>query len=381
MRRSSFTWLFSGWLALAGARASAAAGGPWLCVPPVFDGGQRLHSVPISVYWLEPLLRQHELCWWSPHRPGELRVVLVGNSSVFGFPLPVEQTFAHLLNQDFATEDVPAHVFNLAWVNTYQLKDAVIIHDALPYQPDVILYPITLAEMQHAAPIIFPSVIQFFDSNASPLAALAAHPPPGLAEPLALYRPVLESRRPVQWSFARLQEGGTFLRTAVQGHAQSVGRRLGAVQPTPPVWTAGRQTTYDCSRTQADFDWQFRGWQSWNVLAYLEQIRSTRGVAAVVVNWPVAHEPVGDCYNVRYPAAAFAEYNAWLRAETAARGLHYVDLHDLLPADFFLDSLHVSAAGHRQIAEQLSRALAPLLAEIFARHARLAAEPGPAVAR
>src|SRR2546426_105394 len=99
MRRSSSTWLFSAvLLALTAARPVAAA--PALCLPPVFDGGRRLHQMPAPrVYWLQLLLRQHELCWRPPARPDELRVVLGGNSAMFGFPLPVEETFGYLLNE------------------------------------------------------------------------------------------------------------------------------------------------------------------------------------------------------------------------------------------------------------------------------------------
>jgi lysophospholipase L1-like esterase len=90
----------------------------------------------------------------------------------------------------------------------------------------------------------------------------------------------------------------------------------------------------------------------------------------VVINWPVAHEPVDGCYNVRYPAPALAAYNAWLREETAARGLRYVDLHDLLPPERFLDSVHVTAAGQAEIADRLVEAVEPVVAEVAARRGR-----------
>jgi hypothetical protein len=378
MRRSSSTWLFSACLALGGVAVPAAAARSRWCLPPVFEEGRRLGSLPNpGIFWLELLLRQHELCWRTSRRPGEIRVVLAGNSSVYGFPLPVKKTFGHLVNRDFAHRGVPAHLFNLGFAATYQLKDALVIHEALRYDPDVILYPVTLAEFHHVAPVLLRHVHQFFDSNIAALAALVVDLPPGLEEVLTRYRVVLEVHRSLLGWLDHLKESGEFLRRVVQRHARSLAPRVNP--PSAPVQSVGRQTTYDCPARMADFSQEFSGWQSWNILAYLEYVRNTRGVDVMVVNWPVAHEPVGDCYNVRYPAAAFAEYNTWLREETAARGLRYVDLHDLLPPRAFLDSLHVGPSGHRQIADRLATALAPWLSDMLGRRARSALEaPSPA---
>src|SRR5204862_7348166 len=105
--------------------------------------------------------------------------------------------------------------------------------------------------------------------------------------------------------------------------------------------TLGRQTEYDCEHTKDQFEIEFDHWQTWNILAYLEQLHRVHGVDVLVVNWPIAHEPVADCYNVRYPNAGLAEFRAWVRDETRARGLAHLDLQDLLPAGEFIDSLHV----------------------------------------
>lgn len=128
---------------------------PWACLPPVFDRGLRLHPLPNpQVFWLELLLRQHELCWRRPVTPDELRVAVFGSSAVYGYPLPPEEAFTALINERFVADDVPAHLFNLAFVASYQVRDALLIAQALAYQPDVIVYPVTLADFPHRAPLV-----------------------------------------------------------------------------------------------------------------------------------------------------------------------------------------------------------------------------------
>ena len=348
--------------------APRTAARPRFCLPPVFDGGQRLHPVPVpSVLWLELLLRQHELCWRQPATPDEVRIVVGGSSTVFGHPLPVEETFEHLLNRHFSETGIDAHLFNLAFVFPYQLRDAVIFHELLPYDPDVILYPITLQEFVHVAPAFFPpQLVRFFETNVDPLAALVNDPPPGLGEPLALYREVVAQEGGGKRWLDHFRELGLLLRVAAKQHARWAAQHLGSPAPVPPMRTLGRPK-YDCRNTQQTIELQFQRWQEWSILGYLEDLRRTRGIEVLIINWPSAHDPIDDCYNARYSNAAMDEFNRWLHLETTTRNLPYLDLHDFLPADAFLDSMHLNATGQRLVAARLAEVLDPLAREIAAR--------------
>lgn len=367
-------WHLGALILLAGAlllaTSSRAPARPWLCLPPVFDGGQRLHSLPSpQIFWLELLLRQHELCWRPAAAPDELRVVLVGNSAVYGFPLPAEQTLAAELNAHFAAGGIPAHVFNLGFVNTYQVRDAMIIREALAYDPDVIVYPLTLAEFVHVAPVPFPSLVQFFDSNRLRLAAMVGDPPPGLEEPFLRYANFLHRPRADYHATDPLREAGAFLRLGAHASAQSIVARIHSPAPGYQHAPTSRKDQYDCDQVAATNATQFRDWNQWNILAYLAELHRGRGIDVLVVDWPVAHEPIGECYNARYTAALDSEFVSWLRTQTAALDLAYLDLHDLLPAGEFIDSLHVSAEGHRRIATEVARVLDPMLRDLERRRA------------
>ncbi len=349
-------------LAASATPAVAAPAPMWPCLPPIFDHGERLHPLPgPSVFWLDLLLRQHEICrHWVP---GEVRIALVGSSGVYGFPLATEHTFAHLLNDHFAAAGIPAHVFNLAFVNPYQVRDAVILDAARSFAPDIIVYPMTLAEFCHIAPMAFTTVSKFFGLNRTAVLQLADHPPSGLDEPIRRYATVLNRPgwRPSTWDY--LQEVGGLVRSALRIHARAVTERLGSVPPSLVTDSPQRQTSYDCAKTHAIIADRYRDWQTWNILSYLEELRRNDGIDVVVIAWPVAHEPVGDCYSVRYTEESVRQFTGWVQEESARRGLSFVDLHALLPPELFLDSLHVSAEGHARVAAALESVLDPLIAD------------------
>lgn len=360
-------WLVAGALVgvallLAAARWGMVANGPSWCLPPLFEDGQRLHSVPSpTAFWLWPLLRQHQLCHAARARPADLRAILIGNSAVLGYPLPFDETFGARLNESLAEDGVRGRVFNLGFLYPYELRDALVLHAALEYRPDLIIYPLTLADFPHQAPFPLPEMHAFFESNDMALHELARDGLPGLDEPLRLYDSAATAGTRTRAYLARLQGIGALARAAAHAHAEVLARWVDPL-PTPRLPEPRRsRSKYDCRQTLVQGARRYRNWQDWNILAYLQQVRDTDGIPVLIVNLPVTHEPIGKCYNVRYATAAVERFNQWLRAECEARGFAYVDLHDLLPPDEFVDPLHPSAEGHRRVAERLAPEVETLL--------------------
>jgi hypothetical protein len=245
------------------------------------------------------------------------------------------------------------------------------VHEALAYDPDVIVYALTLADMTHVAPLPYPPPLaRFFELNADTVAALSEAPPPGLDEPFQLYRPVGER---AAWRVIadHVRQLGFVAHSVAQRHADGLARRFGATPRPPRRPLTRKQPTYDCDTTLAQNDTIFRDFESWNALAYLADIQARSGRAVLIINWPVAEERQGACYNRRYGTALIAAYNRWLGEEAARLGVHYLDLHDLLSPDQFIDSLHVTPAGHQRIADRVAAALVPIVrARLAARQSR-----------
>jgi len=334
-----------------------------VCLPPTFEGGTRLiRPGQARVLWLEPLLRQHEACWRSPARPDEQRVFVYGSSSIFGFPHPSAKSAVGLVNRAFAADGTPAHLFNLGMVWTYMPKDALIVHESQRFAPDVIVYAVTLDDFYHHAPAGFPPLDAFFLANSAAVDAFAAESPPGVAEPLARYESDWAGDRPLEPAWRRWRQAGLFVRVGVEQLGRGVRARWfpGLAYDAPPVDPA--KTHYDCAAVHERFDAFWKDWRDWSLLPYLAQLRREHGVEVLVVNWPVAYEPVGDCHNARYRTTDLEAYRRWLRVQASAHELGFLDLHGLLGAGDFVDSIHPTAEGQRRIAGRLGAALRALLA-------------------
>lgn len=314
------------------------------------------------MYSLATLFGQHEACRQSRRETPAERVFLFGNSVVYGHPLRAERSPASFLERDLGELGIAARAFNLAMHYPYQLKTALLVRESLSYAPDAIVYGTAMEEMMHLAPIDDVTLARFFAVNSQRVLAFAAEEPPGLSEPLAAYAAKLEGASRLRLAGRELQELGRLARILVRKHARSV-RALLAPSWTPPeLREEPKPARYDCAETEAHAALVYANWKTWNVLAYLEQVQRTSGAPVVVVAWPIAERRIGACYNWRLPAALVEDFLAWLEAETRARGLAYLDLHDLLgPGDFF-DDLHTTAEANEKIAERLADAVAAALA-------------------
>ncbi len=301
-------------------------------------------------------------------------MLLTGNSAVFGYMLPSDETVAGLLNDRFRRTAVSAHVFNLAFFTTYQVKDAVIIHQALAYAPDVIIHAVTLADFAHQAPLPFPVDAEFFRQNSLEVQRLAAERPPGLTQPLEVYE-LQQLPTSAQLWWMHFGEVGALVRAEVRELARAARMIMGPAETTSAAGPGTISLAYDCDETKAAAARDFQDWEQWNILAYLEHIRAATGVQVVLVNWPMAKQPVSDCYNVRYPTALVEQYEGRLRQQAERRRLPYVDLGDVIPPEEFRDSLHLTVNGQHIVAEWLAPLLEQEIAAVLQRKRGSHAEP------
>jgi hypothetical protein len=336
------------------------------CLPPLFDGGRRLHDLRgATLFDIDVMLSQHELCHRARDGVAETRVLLFGNSAIFGARLTEDQTVAHLLNDSLARDGADAHVYNLGYATTYQLKEAMLMRASLRFDPDVIVYGVTLADFMHVTPILWPpGIAELLLRNPDWLETMAREGAPGIDDLVESYvRPGGDSVPMASRWLRRWRALGSYARVAARRHAQRAATSPwlgGGVDPdsaddlSPPIM---QREDYTCGEVLESFARNFRGWRTWNTLEYLESLAERVDARVVVVAWPIRHDPKGACYNWRYPKRAVAEFDAWLRDEAERRGFSFVDLHDALGRSAFVDSLHPTPSGNEEVVSRLRTVL------------------------
>lgn len=110
---------------------------------PYGDDPERSYN--LNLYSLEAMFASHSLTG-SPKAEDEFRVFIIGDSSVWGFLLENEDTLTGALNAaDLHSAGGRRAVFyNLGHPTISLTKDLMILDYAMQYDPDFILWPVTL---------------------------------------------------------------------------------------------------------------------------------------------------------------------------------------------------------------------------------------------
>ncbi len=130
----------------------------------VFPGRERLPfgetraSYNLSLYNLDAMFASHILAG-TEKTAEEYRVILIGDSSVWGTLLTPEETLAGQLNAGSITAcGKTVRVYNLGYPTISLTKELMILDQALEYQPDLIVWLTTLesfpCEKQFESPLV-----------------------------------------------------------------------------------------------------------------------------------------------------------------------------------------------------------------------------------
>src|SRR5829696_2761649 len=123
-----------------------------------FPFGETRESYNLSLFDLDAMFASHVLTG-SEKTSDEYRVLLIGDSSVWGTLLTPEQTLAGQLNANAAIAcGKTVHTYNLGYPTISLTKDLMILDQAKIYQPDLIIWLTTLEafpnDKQFSSPIV-----------------------------------------------------------------------------------------------------------------------------------------------------------------------------------------------------------------------------------
>src|SRR5574341_1393769 len=123
-----------------------------------FPFGENPQAYNLSLFDLDAMFASHILSG-TEKTPDEYRVLLIGDSSVWGTLLNPEQTLAGQLNAgQIIACGKQVHTYNLGYPTISLMKDLMILDQAKQYQPDMIIWLTTLEafpkDKQLSSPIV-----------------------------------------------------------------------------------------------------------------------------------------------------------------------------------------------------------------------------------
>ncbi len=313
-----------------------------------FPFGTAADPYVVMVDNLDVMAASHAIA--APKEPGEYRVVLIGDSSVWGEKTAARDSISEQWNAlGLECNGRKLKFYNLGYPHPSVIKDLVILDKAMEYQPDMIVWFVTLNTL-------IPKRLSPFIAENSQRAAKI----------LSEYKIPFSQEEKLA-----LQQPSFFDRTLI-GRRSDLARAI-KLQALGLLWMATGQDKKTSSKPPAlspnvDSDPAYRGLQPGVELkkkilfsALSAGHSMANSVPILFINEPIyiATGRNSDIrYNDVYPRWAFDQYRALMTAQASESGWNYLDLWDAVPADSFSDtSLHVSAAGERLLIQQIDPAL------------------------
>jgi len=318
----------------------------------VFPGRERLpfgehpQAYNLSMFNLDAMFASHILTG-TPKADDEYRVFLSGDSSIWGTLLTPEQTLAGQLNSsELSACGRTVRAYNLGYPYISLMQELMILDEALQYQPDMVIWLITLESL--------PRDKQF----GSPL---VANNPERVRQLIAKYELNADPNDPAlvnasQWDqtfVSRRRELSDLIRLQMYG----------------VLWAStGIDQFYPESYERAQIDLEasdeFHNLNSLQNTLAMDVLAA--GMTAAPVPTILVNEPIlisnglnSDIrYNFFYPRWAYDEYRVLLNEYASERGLPYLDLWDLVPLDEFTNSgVHLTPSGETLLTDKIAEAI------------------------
>lgn len=315
---------------------------------PFGEDPQRSYN--LSLYNLEAMFASHILD--GVNKPeDEYRVLLIGDSSVWGTLLHPDQTLAGQLNAlNLSVCGKQVVTYNLGYPTISLLKDLMILDAAMHYQPDLIIWPLTLEAFLRSKQMNSPIVANNSIRVRNLIARYDIKLDPNSPE-------LVDSSFWQRTVFGRRRELADLVRLQIYG----------------VLWAAtGIDQVYPADYAPAARDLEakldYHGWQPAELpadeLAFdlLENgIRIAEDTSILFVNEPmlISRGKNSDIrYNFFYPRWAYDEYRSRLIALAQQNNWQLLDLWNLLPESEFTNSaIHLTPAGQAVMAQRVGEAI------------------------
>jgi hypothetical protein len=301
-------------------------------------------DTPLDVDNLDAMVASHIVS--RPKAPDEFRVMVLGDSAVWGLNLTPDQTLPNQINDLALTcGNKKVTTYNLSFPRSSSTKDLMILDKVMQYQPDMILWLITWYTLEPKTRddhvLIAQNPAEFYKLGRRFDFLPKDYRPPTLLDKFydqqrALFR------------VARYQ-----LYPPIQ-----LATDIDQIPGPPEVLPAGlsNDTTFEGLKPPTLHKSQVS----------LDQVRDFYELAGktpvLLINEPMLileGIPNSDLrYNSYYPRWAYDQYRQYLGDTAAQMGWDYLDLWNMFPSSYFTDTpLHLTPDGEQKLAEAIAPAI------------------------
>ena len=301
---------------------------------------------------MDAMFESHEI--EATYENEEYSVFIVGDSSVWGTLLKPEETLAGQLNAlELVHEEtgLPIRFYNFGYPTLSLTKDVMVIVEALgPYDPDMILWMVTLEsmpwELQQRSPIVKNNPQRLHELDywyGLPIEKSGEE----IDFPNFWERTLIGERREIA-DIVRLQMYG-FLwgATGIDQYYPD--------EYTPAAWNLeADESYYDFSpETFSESDLAFE-----LIQGAMDITHSVTDTEFLLINEPIlvsGGENSNIRYNFYYPRWIYDDYREIIAQQSALNGWDYIDLWDSIPSDEFTNSaIHLTPTGEALLASEIA---------------------------
>ncbi len=324
----------------------------------IFPGRERFpfgedpaEAYNFSLFSFEAMFASHRFSSWDKHED-DFRVIVMGDSSTWGTLLKPEETLAGQLDSaGLMMEDGRAiRFYNLGYPTLSLFKDVMIIDRARAYQPDMVIWLVTLdsfpVEKQLVSPIVANNalaaqmLIDKYDLQFD-----------GAEDDLItpnFWQQTLIGQRRALADIARLQIYG------VMWAATGIDQVYPADYPPAQRDLENDESYYDRQPPTLEPESL-----AFDVLS--AGVQAAGDVPVLLINEPIlisAGKNSNLRYNFYYPRWAYDQYRQLLAKNADVNGWHYIDVWDMIPDEEFTNSaIHRTPAGEMMLAEKVIEVL------------------------
>jgi hypothetical protein len=310
-------------------------------------GENPTESYNLSTYNVPALFASHTLS--RAKAPDQFRVLLLGDSSTWGWFLRVEDTLAAYINTgNYVVDKREVVAYNFGYPIMSLTKDLMLLDEAMQYQPDMIVWLVTLASFPREKQI-FPPLVY---NNPARVQTLIERYALGLD---------VQDARFVQRTFwdntliGQRRELANWLRLQTYGFSWMAT----AVDQFIPDDIPLRQTEFDDDLSWESFDAPAALTDddlAFDVLA--AGVTLVGDVPVLIVNEPMYVSDDDLRYNSFYPRWAYDAYRERLAQEAAEHGWRFLDVWDSIAPEEFTDTpVHLTPTGSAQLSRMIGEAI------------------------